>query len=331
MLELAPPQDATSLRRVSDARLLRDWLTSKTQRTAKHYHNDLEHFARWRGEPSAEEAVRKLLEAGKAGATLIGNQYRVSMVRDDYAPNTVNRRLAALRSVVKLALQYQLVDWTLEIDGVRTELVRDVRGPDREAVRKVVDQLELELSAATRCGDDRAAALAARDLAYFRLLHDAGMRRFEPLSADYPDGVRLGDSPEIEVLRKGKRAKSWWPVGAAAGAALATWLRHRGTEPGPLFCAPYGPHKGKRLNVVSAWRRVRRGGEAAGLKRSLRPHGLRHTAATTLLEATSGDVRRVAAFLGHANLDTVQRYDDERTAKRPELCDLLGDLDDHHE
>jgi len=38
------------------------------------------------------------------------------------------------------------------------------------------------------------------------------------------------------------------------------------------------------------------------------PHAARHTAATTLLEATDGDVRLVQEVLGHANLNTLQGY-----------------------
>ena len=38
------------------------------------------------------------------------------------------------------------------------------------------------------------------------------------------------------------------------------------------------------------------------------PHVARHTAATTLLEVTGGDVRLVQEVLGHANLSTLQGY-----------------------
>lgn len=38
------------------------------------------------------------------------------------------------------------------------------------------------------------------------------------------------------------------------------------------------------------------------------PHVARHTAATTLLEVTGGDVRLVQEVLGHANLNTLQGY-----------------------
>ncbi|MCE9635880.1 MAG: hypothetical protein K8T90_09260 [Planctomycetes bacterium] len=60
------------------------------------------------------------------------------------------------------------------------------------------------------------------------------------------------------------------------------------------------------INVVLA-----RVGAAAGIA-GLHPHGLRHTAITTALDATSGDVRRVQRFSRHRDARVLQRYDDAR-------------------
>jgi integrase/recombinase XerC len=60
--------------------------------------------------------------------------------------------------------------------------------------------------------------------------------------------------------------------------------------------------------------------EAFRLLSSLRsPHTLRHTAATTLLEATNGDVRLVQEVLGHATLETLKIYT-EITDKRKQAA-----------
>ena len=52
-------------------------------------------------------------------------------------------------------------------------------------------------------------------------------------------------------------------------------------------------------------RRLRR---ALGAWSFRSPHVARHTAATSLLEVTGGDVRLVQEVLGHANLNTLQGY-----------------------
>jgi integrase/recombinase XerC len=51
-------------------------------------------------------------------------------------------------------------------------------------------------------------------------------------------------------------------------------------------------------------------GARAGVK--ARPHGLRHTAITSSLDAFNGDYRNTRAFSRHASLDTVRGYDDDR-------------------
>ena len=56
-------------------------------------------------------------------------------------------------------------------------------------------------------------------------------------------------------------------------------------------------------------------GKQGGIK--ARPHGLRHAAITEALDKTGGDVRAVQRFSRHADVRTLQAYDDART-------DLVG-------
>ncbi len=68
---------------------------------------------------------------------------------------------------------------------------------------------------------------------------------------------------------------------------------------------------GKRITGAGIFHIVRQLGNQAGLK--VRPHGLRHTAITAALDAFNGDYRKTRAFSRHASLDTVRRYDDNRS------------------
>ena len=56
----------------------------------------------------------------------------------------------------------------------------------------------------------------------------------------------------------------------------------------------------------------------------MRPHGLRHTAVTTALDATNGDVRSVRRFSRHADIGTVLIYDDERKDEGGRIADLVA-------
>ena len=82
-----------------------------------------------------------------------------------------------------------------------------------------------------------------------------------------------------------------------------------------------------RLSGESVRRIVARLGEAAGLARPLRPHGLRHSAATSALDA-GRDVREVRKFTRHRSLEMVLKYDDMRRDVAGEIARDLADRRD---
>ncbi len=55
-----------------------------------------------------------------------------------------------------------------------------------------------------------------------------------------------------------------------------------------------------------------------------RPHGLRHAAITAALDAFGGDYRKARAFSGHASLETVRRYGDNRADHAGQVVDGLA-------
>jgi integrase/recombinase XerC len=153
--------------------------------------------------------------------------------------------------------------------------------------------------------DDQSAE-GLRDLALLELLYATGARVSEICGLDIDD-LDL-DRRTIRVL--GKRAKERViPVGDPGVRAVVDWLsRGRPT----LATADSGPAlllglRGRRLDPRMARRVVHeRLGAVPGLP-DLGPHGLRHSAATHLLEG-GADLRSVQELLGHATLATTQIY-----------------------
>ncbi|WP_203925326.1 tyrosine-type recombinase/integrase [Virgisporangium ochraceum] len=148
-------------------------------------------------------------------------------------------------------------------------------------------------------------ATALRDHAILELLYAAGIRVAELCGLDLGDVDR--SRRVLRVFGKGARERAV-PYGVPAERALEAWLR-RGR---PTFVTPGSGDalllgaKGGRLNPTVVRRIVARAAAAAGLPHTS-PHGLRHAAATHLLEG-GADLRSVQELLGHASLSSTQIY-----------------------
>jgi integrase/recombinase XerC len=211
--------------------------------------------------------------------------------------NTINRRLAALRSLVKLATTFGLVGWVLEVEGVPPQAYRDTAGPGVPVFRRLISRLE-----------GRTDAKAVRDRAVLRLLFDLALRRKEVVGLDVAD--LDWQAGTVAVLGKCKAEKVRLTLPAPTWAALDAWLAVRGTTPGQLFTSLDPARKGDgRLTGGAVYALVRRLGESEGVR--VRPHGLRHSAVKVALDAGL-DVRQVRRFSRHARLDTLLVYDDNR-------------------
>jgi site-specific recombinase XerD len=152
---------------------------------------------------------------------------------------------------------------------------------------------------------DRAQAdtpLQLRDRAVLELLYATGIRVGELCGLDIDDldpGRRT-----VRVLGKGGKERTV-PVGEPAVRAVQAWRRARPA----LATADSGPAlflgaRGGRMHPTAARRIVH---AATRGVRDLSPHGLRHSAATHLLEG-GADLRSVQEILGHASLQTTQLY-----------------------
>jgi integrase/recombinase XerC len=147
--------------------------------------------------------------------------------------------------------------------------------------------------------------LQRRDRLVLELLYATGIRVGELCGLDVDDVDR--SRRVVRVLGKGAKERSV-PYGQPAERALDAWLRYGR----PALAVPAsGPAlllgaKGRRLQPTAARTVVARYAELAGLPH-VSPHGLRHSAATHLLEG-GADLRSVQELLGHASLSSTQIY-----------------------
>jgi integrase/recombinase XerC len=179
--ELAPIPDRPALPDtgpVPARRLLDAWLTGRSPRTVRAYSQDLEDFRRFFAKlGSFASPLDTFLSMHPGRANEVVLDYKNSSLAAGLASATVARRLAALRSLVKLANTLGIVTWSIGIASPRVERRRDVRGPD-EPERKRIFRVMKGL------GDTPP---ARRDRAIVALLFGLGLRRAEVVSLDLAD------------------------------------------------------------------------------------------------------------------------------------------------
>jgi len=168
-----------------------------------------------------------------------------------------------------------------------------------------VAQAAALLEAAAVQADD-GSPVGLRDVAVLELLYATGIRVGELCGLDVDDLDR--HRRVVRVFGKGRKERTV-PYGLPAEQALARWLdtaRPRLVVPGSgaaLFLGARGKRVDQRAVRTMVHRRL---ADVPGAP-DLGPHGLRHTAATHLLEG-GADLRTVQELLGHASLATTQIY-----------------------
>ena len=212
--------------------------------------------------------------------------------------STLARRAAALRTFCAWAYGAGLVDSDVG------QLLASPR-PRRHLPAVLRADEAAQLMVAT---DDTEASepVVLRDRLVLELLYASGIRVAELVGLDVDDVDRR--RRVLRVLGKGAKERTV-PYGQPADRALDQWLSHgRPALAGPASGgALLLGVRGGRLDQRAVRAIVHRAAGAVPGAPDLGPHGLRHTAATHLLEG-GADLRAVQELLGHASLSTTQIY-----------------------
>jgi len=218
----------------------------------------------------------------------------VSTLAIRYAPSTVARRKASMKTLYRWLLREGWVDSNPAdlLPGTRTRPKLPGVLTQREAARLVESQ------------EPRANPDLLRDQAIMELLYGTGMRVSELAALDLED-LALGRG-ELRIRRgKGRRERIAF-IGDKARLALEEYLTERhlwvtSRAPNALF---YG-RRGNRISDRTIRRVLDR--YSARVGKPLHPHMLRHSFATHMLEE-GADIRTIQELLGHASLSTTQKY-----------------------
>ena len=159
---------------------------------------------------------------------------------------------------------------------------------------------------AAGAGTAAEAAVALRDAAVLELFYATGIRVSELCGLDA--GHLDHDRRTVRVRGKGDKERTV-PVGVPALRAVIRWLAagHPALATAASGTALFLGVRGGRLDPRTARRIVHERLREAGTTRDTGPHGIRHSAATHLLEG-GADLRSVQEILGHSSPATTQIY-----------------------
>lgn len=199
--------------------------------------------------------------------------------------------------------------WLVRTGRADTDAGASLRSPKAHRILPPVlraDEAATLLAATSAAAAETGGPLGCRDVAILELLYATGIRVGELVGLDVDDLDRQRNV--VRVLGKGRKERTV-PFGAPAAAALDAWLREGRPELAKegtgdaLFLGA----RGRRIDQRAVRTLVHKSIAAVPGAPDLGPHGLRHTAATHLLEG-GADLRSVQELLGHASLATTQLY-----------------------
>jgi site-specific recombinase XerD len=306
------------------------WVTRRSSRhTQRAYRQDVMAFARFLGLLWPDDATR-LLAVTVADVLA----FRDTLVTDDMAPKTVNRRIASLSSFYKY-LQGAAAELRLPITVPNPAhaqfIARGATDPRDE--RRALSATRARQLMGLPAGDS---LLDYRDRAILKFFLYSGARLGTGCRLKVADFHQDGDEATIALHEKGDRRRK---IGLhfAAAQAIAEYIEKAGLVKGPLFRARRHWRKPelsqKAISPVAMYTLLQDylsrlpgamheeevPAEGGGTRKTTwciyTPHSLRATTATLLLDA-GVDIIKVKELLGHRHVTTTQIYDKRRRSTK---------------
>ena len=219
--------------------------------------------------------------------------------RGNQAP-TRNSRLAAIKAFMRYV--------EFRVPSALEQIGRIHAIPTKRHDQMLVPYLTMREVLAILDAPDLTTRLGIRDRAMLHLCFACGLRVSELMELQLAE-VSLHRAPSIRVCGKGRRERSL-PLWKETATDVRAWLAVRGTVRVPeLFVNAEGAAM-TRAGFEYILQKHKRAAAAKcpGLVgRSVSPHQLRHSCAVMMLQATR-DIRKVALWLGHADVRTTEMY-----------------------
>lgn len=209
------------------------------------------------------------------------------------------RSLARILSGVRQFYRFLVVDGYLEVDP--TELLESPKQPDH--LPEVLSTAEVDL---LEQAIDLTKWEGHRNRAIIEVLFSCGLRVSELTNLKLSN--LYIEEQYIRVMGKGSKERLV-PISPRALDELNYWFADRNVmkiKPGEedyVFLNRRGQHLTRTMILIM----IKRYAVEAGIKKTISPHTLRHSFATSLLEG-GADLRAIQAMLGHESIGTTEIY-----------------------
>ncbi len=304
--------------------MYRDWITTERKSGEATLARIQLNFGDWYGRPIVD-----------INTWLVTN-WRTRKLKRGAQRSTINRDVAALKALISKAVEWNIVEnhplrdlKPLKVD--KTGVIRFLTDDEERRLREALDsrqekqkqQRDSFIEWQRARGKDELPALTKtiytdhiKPIVILAL--NTGMRRGEIFNLRRRD---IDINQKILTVR-GSGAKSGHtriiPLNQEAFTLLSKWLEVKeGTDEDYVFASPKSG--GRLTNIKSAWQELMK---LASIK-NFRFHDLRHTFASNLV-MKGADLYSVKELLGHASIDTTQRYAHLAPEHKSKVVDLLS-------
>lgn len=230
------------------------------------------------------------------------------------SPASVHITLSALSRCIRILHQIKSIPWLKFPDSVDVIPYRDTSGPPSSVVSDMI-----------KFASARNDQIGIRDTAILHLLFCLALRRSEVSAintVDYQPARRI-----LFVTGKRRDSKQPFKISQLVADNLDSWIHVRPGGPGGACFTRLDPaieyqRQPIRLSPAGIYNLVRKYSSQAKFPCS--PHQLRHSAITSILNSTNGDLRLACQLSRHRSLATLQLYDDNRNGNASEAIQQLS-------
>jgi len=228
------------------------------------------------------------------------------------AANTINLNLAALKGVMKACFNLGLIsaDQLMRLNDIKR-----VRGKRLPSGRSLTTQEIKKLYRA--CTQDNSPA-GKRDHAIIAIMLATGIRRSEVIAIDVEDYNTRSGQLNIQSGKGNKQRTAY--INVESRRILKAWINAKKKQGSKekLFnpITKTGSIQNRQLSSHAIYEIIRHRAQQVQIE-SCRPHDLRRTFVTQLLEAGI-DINTTRQLVGHTDIQTTARYDlrDEKSQKK---------------